>query len=1155
MLAMQFPKNNPLMNRRIFALFFFICWALCAGSSLQAQVNMVEFGKNRVQFQKFKWSYYQTDNFNVYYNQHGEGLAKFVAQIAEAELPQLEKFTEYAIQRRVNIILYNSPEELKQTNIGLEYDWESTGGNTKLVNNKMVVAYNANHYLLKKQVRQGIARVLLDNVLFGDDLGEFAANQALLDLPKWLTDGYVSYAAENWSTELDDQLKSVLLSGNYRNFYQFAFDYPRLAGHAFWHFIAENYKKENVTYFIYLSRVYRNTNTASLRITKMKFKELLSSFMEQEEEKYYTDIRSRRNSPKGTLSVVEETTRFKDFFRFTPNPAPRSQTYAVVEYKHGIERVVLYEDYVNRKVLLKSGQRNLENIPNPNYPMMTWDGKGNRLAVVYYDKGKLRMFVYDMLTGMKKNKQAIEGFDLIQDIKFAVDGQTLLMSAVKKGQSDIFTYHIEKEKVEQVTNDIYDDLDPSFVAFPNKTGIIFSSNRPNAQAKGGDTALPSNHLFNIFLVDNWNKSEFKQISQLSRMRYGNARFPAQYNMSHFTFASDENGIMNRFAGFFTTEKAGIDTVYRIGDDILRNPEYKEIDSLLRAYDKTEPDSIFTFAITNDSSYVFPMTNYQSSLTETRAAGDNGQVSEMRREGDLKFLYKLKVDESVLKKRNINPRPTLYRQKLVNESKIAAGEASIFQQRMAADTVKKADVFESGFESDTARAITRVQGDNSKSAAPTVLSKAKRFDYKLKFSVDQVTGALFSNDVLVTRYEPYTGSLPVILNSNVGFNGMLKVTVYDLFEDLRFTGMIRIPLINTAGSVSISDPNVGIGFLPGTQSLFNSGSESLARFDYLKKRVDFNAMHYRRTDVGTDFTQTYPIKLFTNLYQAGIRYPFDRLRSFRMNAGYRTDRYVIKAIDNASLRARDSVQKFILSRMEYVYDNTVEKTTNIRNGLRYKAYVDINQQLAKLEDVSKTVFNVGFDARYYYPILRNFIWAGRAAADFSIGDQRILYYLGGTDGWLFPSANTANPPPSDRRYVFQSLALNMRGFKQNVANGNNAVTLNSEFRFPVFSTLFKRPINNAFLRNFQLVQFVDLGSAWHGSISNISRPTTVYVDAFGNPNISLKQKAGGVGPFVGGYGFGARSTLLGYFLRFDCAWPMDVFFKGKPIGYLSMGIDF
>jgi hypothetical protein len=116
-------------------------------------------------------------------------------------------------------------------------------------------------------------------------------------------------------------------------------------------------------------------------------------------------------------------------------------------------------------------------------------------------------------------------------------------------------YNIEKQTATQVTNDVYDDLDASFVAFPNKTGIIFSSNRPNATAVDADTAIPTQN-YNIFLIDNWNNSDFKQISQLTNVKFGNARFPSQYNTSHFTFVSDENGINNRYAGFFSTERAG-----------------------------------------------------------------------------------------------------------------------------------------------------------------------------------------------------------------------------------------------------------------------------------------------------------------------------------------------------------------------------------------------------------------------------------------------------------------------------------------------------------------------------------------------------------------------------------------------------------------------
>ncbi|MHA4807821.1 hypothetical protein ACX0G9_06935 [Flavitalea flava] len=1146
-----------------------------------SQVNTVEFGKNRLQFKNFKWKYYQTPNFNAYFNQGGQALGKYVCQLAEKELPGIEQFVEYGLQRRANIVIYNSFNDLEQSNIGLSLDWQTTGGITKLVNNKMVVYFNGDHNNLRIQIRQGLARILVENILFGDDLGEFATNQALLDLPQWLTDGYIEYAGENWNTLLDDQLKSAILSGRYKNFYQFAFEKPNLAGHAFWYYLANKYKKENVTYFLYLSRVYRNLNNASLRICKKKFKEVLKDFMAEEEEKFDKDIRGRRNFPKGTVSVVEDINDHKDFFHFSPNPAPKSQTYSVVEYKRGIYTVTLYENFIYKKVLLRNGVRSYDNHINPRYPLLAWDNKGTRLTVMYWDRGKVKFFVYDIIKKYKVITQDLPDFDQVQDMKYMLDNNTLLMSAVRNGQSDIYTYKLDKQEYQQITNDVYDDLDPSFVAFPNKTGILYSSNRPSGRAKTGDTVLPSNYHYNVFLVDNWNNSEAKQISQLTFLKYGNARYATQYNNNHFTFVSDENGIANRYAGFFTTKRAGIDTVYKVGDDLLHNPEPKDLDSTLRAAHKQDPDTVYTFSITNDSSYIFPITNYESGLTETKSAGDNGQVSEVREEGDLKFLYKLKVDDAALKKRNLTARMTDYRKRTVSEALVAGAGTLPPKQRAVSDSARKqqsGDFFESEFDKD--RKDTTTAGNRHPDANPfeirppqgareeePVLKKAKLFDYKLKFSVDNFSAG-FNNDVLVSRYQAYTGSLPINMGGADAFSGMLKASIFDLFEDIRFTGAMRLPFFGGGSSPSGIAPQGTAIFTPGSGSFFDGSGEWFARVDYLKKLFDYSFVYYRETETGSYSDEKlgngyqFDAKSYTNLWQAIVKYPFDKVKSLRMSFGIRTDKVILRpdgttADSFALVQPPQNKQTYGLLHLEYVYDNSIMKATNIFNGLRYKAYMDWNTQLntTKGTGEGKYTYNFGFDARNYLPIYRNFIWAVRAAGDFSWGNHKVLYYLGGTDGWLFPKANQLPTPDQNSGYAYQSLAVNLRGFNQNVANGNNALIINSELRLPVFSTLFNKPINNAFLRNFQLVQFVDLGTAWNGKAGGLSRPTASYQDQQNSPNLIVNIRAGGIGPFAGGYGFGARSTLLGYFLRFDAGWQMNTFFGNKPVMNVSMGVDF
>jgi hypothetical protein len=72
---LDYTKQEDSMKKIISSVIGFAIFL-----TTQAQVNAVEFGKNRVQYQKFKWKYYQSENFNTYFNQDGLELGKFVAR-------------------------------------------------------------------------------------------------------------------------------------------------------------------------------------------------------------------------------------------------------------------------------------------------------------------------------------------------------------------------------------------------------------------------------------------------------------------------------------------------------------------------------------------------------------------------------------------------------------------------------------------------------------------------------------------------------------------------------------------------------------------------------------------------------------------------------------------------------------------------------------------------------------------------------------------------------------------------------------------------------------------------------------------------------------------------------------------------------------------
>jgi hypothetical protein len=263
-----------------------------------------------------------------------------------------------------------------------------------------------------------------------------------------------------------------------------------------------------------------------------------------------------------------------------------------------------------------------------------------------------------------------------------------------------------------------------------------------------------------------------------------------------------------------------------------------------------------------------------------------------------------------------------------------------------------------------------------------------------------------------------------------------------------------------------------------------------------------------------------------------------------------DRQIVLALDQSTAKMQGVDNVWGIIKGELIYDNSRELGTNLFQGLRFKVFGEAYRLIAD----DWTNMNVlGFDFRHYTRLHRSFIWANRFAGSTSFGKSKLLYYLGGVDNWLIPGFNDQNQIDYSQNYAFQSLATNMRGFKQNVRSGNTFAVINSELRFPVFRYFFNRPLRSDFLNNFQVVGFGDLGAAWKG-LNPLTEENTYFTQYIYRPPLYVTvqvQKS----PVVAGYGFGLRSSLLGYFLRADWSWGIEDNVVQPRQFYLSLSLDF
>ena len=1079
-------------------LFFLLTVAPASGQFYNGM--QMTFGKNRVQYKDFYWTYFRFDEIDCYYNEFGREVAEYACKVAYEKLNEIEDYFDYTIDKRPILIIYNKKNDFRQSNIGLisaEDDY-NVGGYSRVIKNKIMLWFNGDHEEFSKLIASAIAEVVVYEMLYNADLRDRTTSGSQIQIPDWYIKGLINYVAWGWDSDTDNRVRDGFENNRYKNLDNLEYEEAIYAGHSFWKYIGDTYGDAIIPNIIYLSKVYRNIEDGFLYGLGKSIKDTYRDWRN-----YYSAYYETK--PGENYQVPREVKKAKPYERFTDvKVSPDGRYVAWVSNDWGKRRIWLHDTSTGKSRKIFTAEPKFEQSVDHTFPVLTWHPGGQILTFANEEKGGVQLYFYR--TAEKKFEQrTMPFFEKVLSLSYSPDGSRLLASAVINGMTDIYVHTIISGTNERITFDIADDLNPLFVKGSDEI-IVFSSNRvTDTLTNRGDPQERTGLTYNLFTY-NLGAADGK-LTRLGEDSMQDLMKPVMPTPSSTGFIGNGNGIMNHYTGNIDSTIAFIDTALhytyfitpRQATDFPRN---------LEAFDRSGGQ---------DAGVIFNQGRYRiftgpSSATPVADTADIKTTT-----WRLEEIAMLRAADSINRLRDwllaerARMNDTL--KKPLYEYYTPANEPIDFRNYVFEK--EKENFYELQWRKD----YMDINLDTSRLKMPDALVYRPAF-------YNNYTATQIDFNFLNNTYQAYNGGAPYF---NPGLNMLFKIGTLDLFEDYRITGGFRF-----SGN-------------------FDS-NEYLVSLEALRGRFDKQVIFHKQSFDSYNDTSYYKIKSYTTYMS--LRKPLSAVLALKGTLTYRYDSYVVQSTDQASLIAPSFNRHWAGLKGEVIYDNTRKRTINIYHGTRFKIFGEYYRELTEKKS---DMFVLGADIRHYQKIHRDLIWANRFAASTSFGPSRLIYYMGGVDNWMrlpfgnVPQFDQTVPVNPNVNYGFQALATNMRGFTQNIRNGSNFALINSEIRWPVVRYFAGHPLRSNLLNSIQLVGFYDVGMAWSGwdpwGNENYwndkvyrNGPVVVTIDAMREP-------------LVMGFGGGARAQLFGYFIRADLAWGIDNGYILPKIFYLSFSLDF
>ncbi len=1142
------PLSSKLLYfymRRMFRIGAVILFVFIAGLA-NAQRAQETFGKNRVQYKLFEWKYVSSENFDVYYYGERKKIATDAIQYLESEFDRITDLIGWSPYLKTKIFLYNSITDLQQSNTGLNHSKFSVSGETEFIKPYVEIAHPGNLDQFKEELIYKFSGLMLNQMMFGGSLRDMFQNAVLLNLPDWFIGGGSSYVAKGWNSEMDDYVRQLIKTKKVNKALTFTEKEGALVGQSVWNYMVEKYGKSSISNILNYTRVIRNEEKSVLITLGIPFKQLMAdwrqyytSMADKVSQNYVAPSDSIKFSPSHRSTVVFTTVKL----------SPDGKNIAYAENDRGRFTVKIQSLENGREtVILHGGNKVFKQDVDYTEPLLGW-ADNNTLGVIGIKYGQYVFWLYD-LNSRTKLPRPLDRFSNIRSFNFSNNGKLAVLSADQQGQNDLYLLSSRRDKIRRLTNDIFDDLDPSFIGKTNS--IVFSSNRTTDTTLNKDEGfkkITSNYNLFKYELDSTNNIVQRITNTLSK-----DIAPKAQDDNNFYYLSDQRGIINLFK---FDRKSGIySQVTNFNSSIKSFDVDFENHTLALVMNKNLKEEIFLDRNFNFNRQIFTPPTRRKEIQQAKFVNDKRKKEATSKGISIKELINSRLKEKTDTTSQIikeTPKADTTIRKSIKElinARLKQKSDTIQRQKTDSLSVSQPTKINEINTEDYSFDETVVKKKDSDVVAKPTEKQVNTEDYVFS---DEKAKANKPTENFLTRYmkakesSKITGPFPY--EPKVSYENLVTNLVVDNLRGLS----LRL-------ETQMNDITENFRFLGGVQSAFDWKSGDLyGEVQYLPHRIDYS-MRFDRKVIFWDKNENLQ-KYSWQKMEFGASLPLTvRTRvSLKPFIGY--TRYIDRGLETpqASYVYNPTKQQFYAgAKLELVYDNSLVTGMNIIEGTRGKINLINYQGLGN----SKAGFSQLFiDVRHYQKVYKEIVFAVRGYAGTFFGNSPKKYVLGGMDNWFANKTNTdgtKNPLAStntayNENLMFVEFATSLRGFDYATLYGNNVAFANLELRVPLIRALSRGAITSNFFRNLQFTAFYDVGSCWTGPVpltsNNSVRDRIVTQGPF---EIDLKEYQN---PWLYSYGGGLRTIIFGYYLKFDAAWPTENYKLKDPRFYVTLGFDF